>query len=87
MVGRHTAVRFWRSLRYAPLRIEPAGPADLERAEAIADQWPDQSSSIVDCTSFAAMERAGCTRAATFDRDFAVYRFGAGRDRAFQILG
>jgi len=32
------------------------------------------------------MERLGLDRAATFDDDFAVYRYGARRDRAFEVL-
>lgn len=31
------------------------------------------------------MERLGVLRAATFDADFAVYRFGPRRERAFEI--
>lgn len=85
-VGRHAAMRFWQGLRYAPLRIEFVSPADLERAEAIATAWSDQTFSIVDCTSFALMERIGCVRAASFDNDFAVYRFGPDSARAFEIL-
>jgi hypothetical protein len=32
------------------------------------------------------MERLGLTRAASFDDDFAVYRYGRGRDKAFEVL-
>ncbi len=32
------------------------------------------------------MERLGVHRAVTFDDDFAVYRFGPRRDRAFEVL-
>jgi len=85
-IGRHAAMRFWRGVRYAPLGIEFTTRADLERAEAIAERWEDQSFSMVDCTSFAVMERLGCRRAAAFDRDFAVYRYGPDGTRAFEIL-
>jgi uncharacterized protein len=85
-LGRHVAMRFWRGLRYAPLRIEFVAAADLERAEAIAGSWLDQTFSIVDCTSFALMERTGCSRVASFDSDFAVYRFGPDATRAFEVL-
>lgn len=85
-IGRHAAMRFWTGIRYAPLHIEFVGPADLERAQAIAERWHDQTFSIVDCTSFALMERIGCRRAATFDSDFAIYRYGPDATRAFEIL-
>jgi hypothetical protein len=32
------------------------------------------------------MERLGLERAASFDGDFAVYRWGPGRRRAFEIM-
>jgi predicted nucleic acid-binding protein len=32
------------------------------------------------------MQRLGVLTAASFDDDFAVFRFGRGRDRAFEIL-
>jgi hypothetical protein len=32
------------------------------------------------------MERLGITRVASFDRDFAIYRYGPNRDRAFEVL-
>ena len=80
------AMAFWRGVRHTPLRIEPVAPVDLERAQATAETWSDQQLDIVDCTSFAVMERTGCARAATFDRDFAIYRYGPRRKRAFEIL-
>ena len=36
--------------------------------------------------SFAVMERLGLTRVASFDRDFAIYRYGRNRTRAFEVL-
>jgi len=32
------------------------------------------------------MERLGVRRVATFDDDFAVYRYGRRRERAFEVL-
>jgi uncharacterized protein len=32
------------------------------------------------------MERLGLTRAASFDDDFAVYRYGRRREKAFEVL-
>ena len=68
------------------VRIEFVTAGDLERAWAIGEAFPDQDFSIVDRTSFAAMERLGVTKAASFDDHFAVYRYGRNRDRAFEIV-
>lgn len=84
--GYPAAMRFWRGLRGTPLLIETINLADLERAQAIAASWSDQEFDIVDCTSFAVMERLSCRRAASFDNDFAIYRYGADRSKAFEVL-
>ncbi|MEJ7747656.1 MAG: hypothetical protein WKF56_00010 [Candidatus Limnocylindrales bacterium] len=41
----------------------------------------------MDRTSFAVMRRLGVHRAASFDSDFAVFRFGPRRDQAFEVIG
>ncbi len=84
--GWEAAKRFWSGLRETALAIEPVGIPDLARAEAIATEWADHELDIVDCTSFAVMERLGCRRAAAFDRDFAIYRYGPRRDKAFDVI-
>ncbi len=81
------AMRFWSAVRETSLEIEYVGPVDVERAYALAEAWMDQEFDIVDTTSFAMMERVGCRRAASFDKDFAVYRFGPDRRQAFEIIG
>lgn len=83
---RNAAETFWDRIRRGPARIEHVTAADLEAAWAIGEIFPDQNFSIVDRTSFAVMERLGIARAASFDDDFAVYRYGRGRDRAFEVL-
>lgn len=85
-LGRNAAERFWSAVRVGAAGIEPVGEADLEVAWAIGQEFADQDFSIVDRTSFAVMQRLGVLRAATFDNDFAVYRFGARRERAFEIV-
>jgi predicted nucleic acid-binding protein len=60
--------------------------ADMEAAWTIGDNFPDQEFSIVDKTSFAVMERLGITRVASLDKDFAIYRYGPRRERAFEIV-
>ena len=83
---RQAAENFWLGVRRGVAILEKVTVADLEAAWAIGEIFPDQNFSIVDRTSFAVMERLGLTRAASFDDDFAVYRYGRGRDKAFDIL-
>lgn len=84
--GWPAAMRLWGALRHVALRIESVTLADLERGQTIGDAWKEHEFDIVDCTSFAAMERLGCKRAATFDADFAIYRYGPDRRFAFEIV-
>lgn len=86
-LGFEAAERFWDGLRLGPAAVEPVREADLEAAWRIGRDFAGQELSLVDRTSFAVMERLGLTRAVTFDRDFAIYRYGARRDRAFEIVG
>ena len=85
-LGHHIAERFFDSLRRGRAALEPVLAVDREAAWATGRRFDDQMFSLVDRTSFAVMERLGIERVATFDRDFAVYRFGAGGRRAFEIL-
>jgi predicted nucleic acid-binding protein len=83
--GRSVAERFWAALRGGVASIETVLPADLDRAWQIGEAFHDQDFSIVDRTSFAVMERLGVVAAASFDDDFAIYRYGPRRDRAFEV--
>lgn len=85
-LSRRAANRFWEGLRAGVADIAIVGPADLQSAWAIAEAFPDQDFSIVDCTSFAVMLRLGLRRVAAFDDDFAVFRFGRGRREAFEVV-
>jgi uncharacterized protein len=67
-------------------RIEIATYEDLQAAEAVRLAFLDQKFSLVDRTSFVVMERLGVTRVASFDNDFSIYRYGANRDLAFEVL-
>lgn len=84
--GYVAAEAFWKSIRAGAAAVEHVTPADLDAAWRIGEAFADQSFSIVDRTSFAAMERLGVHRAVAFDDDFAVYRFGPRRERAFEVL-
>ena len=85
-IRRQAAERFWEAMRNGVSTIEPVGAADLEAAWQMGVTWRDQDFSIVDRTSFAVMRRLGIERAASFDADFAIFRFGPNRRRAFTIL-
>lgn len=85
-LGRPAAERFWEGLRLGAASVEAVGPGDLELAWSIGEAFADQDFSIVDRTSFAVMLRLGVLQVATFDDDFAIYRFGARRERAFEII-
>ena len=82
---RHAAEEFWRAIRAGIAQVEKVTTADLDGAWAIGEAFPDQAFSIVDRTSFAVMERLGISRVASFDDDFAIYRYGRNRDRAFEV--
>lgn len=83
---RRGAEAFWDGIRKGAAHIEKVSDADMQAAWAIGEVFADQDFSIVDRTSFAAMERLGLTRVASFDAHFAVYRYGRNRDRAFEVL-
>jgi predicted nucleic acid-binding protein len=85
-LGRSAAERFWEAVRQGASALEPVGVADLEVAWSIGEAFPDQDFSVVVRTSFAVMQRLGISHVATLDSDFAVYRYGAGRNRAFTIV-
>jgi predicted nucleic acid-binding protein len=85
-IHREAAEAFWRGLRGGAAGLEIVGPADLQAAWTLGQAFPDQDFSLVDRTSFAVMERLGLERAASFDDDFSVYRWGPGRRRAFEVL-
>lgn len=85
-LGHRAADAFWAGIRGGSIELAVVGSGDLDAAWAIGDAFPDQAFSIVDRTSFAVMLRLGVHRAASFDKDFAVFRFGARRERAFEIV-
>jgi len=83
---RDAAERFWDRIRQGGVRVEPVTAADLEAAWAIGQAFADQDFSLVDRTSFAVMERLNIVQAASFDKDFAIYRYGRGREKAFEVI-
>lgn len=83
--GHQSTERFWASLRGGLASVETVLPVDLDAAWRIGEAFPDQDFSIVDRTSFAVMERLGIASVASFDDHFSIYRFGARRERAFDV--
>lgn len=84
--GWQMAERLWRGLRGGIARIEITTHTDMEVAASIGERFADQEFSLTDRTSFAVMHRLGIARAASFDKDFAVYRFGPDRRKAFDLV-
>ena len=85
-LGRPAAERFWEGLRAGVAAIEMVTMADLESAWAIGRIFPDQDFSMVDRTSFAVMQRLSIQRVATFDNDFAIFRYGRDLNRTFEVI-
>jgi uncharacterized protein len=84
--NRSVAEAFWENIRSSAVRVESVTSADLEAAWSIGLSFPDQDFSLVDRTSFAVMERLGIVKAASFDEDFAIFRYGRAREKAFEII-
>ena len=85
-IHREAAEAFWGGIRSGVAHLESISKADLQVAWYIGRDFPDQDFSVANRTSFAVMERLGLTRAASLDRDFAVYRYGPRRSRAFEVI-
>jgi predicted nucleic acid-binding protein len=77
---------FWDGFDRGVITIVGITAQDLQRGRELAQEWSDQAFSIVDCTSFALMERLDIRRAFAFDKHFRIVRFGWRRQRALQIV-
>jgi uncharacterized protein len=84
-IHREAAEAFWEGLRTVA-SLETVADTDLEVAWGIGRDFHDQDFSLVDRTSFAVMVRTGIERVAAFDDDFAVFRYGPRRSRAFEVV-
>ena len=83
---RVAAMQFWQAMQTGIVTLLGVTAHDLWRGRAIAVDWPDQDFSIVDCTSFALIERLNIEQAFAFDGHFRTIRFGAAKKRALRIL-
>jgi predicted nucleic acid-binding protein len=82
----HTAEEFLAAILSGIATMEAVDPTDFEAAYRIGMKYRDQHFSLTDRTSFALMERLGIRAVASFDQDFAVYRFGRRGSEAFEVL-
>lgn len=85
-LGRGAAMQYWDAMQSGVVKTYGVTSSDLANARAIAASWPDQDFSLIDCTSFALMERLKLDEALAFDSHFRVYRYGRRRERAFRII-
>lgn len=85
-LGRSAAMKFWDAVAVEVFTVVGVTAQDVRRGREIAREWPDQSFSIVDCTSFAIIERLAIDRVLAFDAHFRIIRLGPRRHRALQIV-
>lgn len=85
-IGWGAAETWLTTVRTGLAAVEHVREVDVERGIAIGREYPDQRFSLVDRTTFAAMERLRHTRVITFDDDFLVFRYGPDRAQAFTVL-
>jgi len=73
-LGRSAARKFWQKIRSGIVELYFINPLDLERSWEIFNKYRDQDFSLVDCTSFALMERSNISQVFTCDPHFLIFR-------------
>lgn len=84
--GYRTAESFWDRIRAGLARVERIAVADFDAVSKIGRTFEDQEFALVNRTSFAIMERLGIGKAASFDDDFLIFRYGPRRRNSFTVL-
>ncbi len=82
-LGKAAVRKYWETMRGNVVSLELVADADVERAWEIFTIYEDQDFSLVDCTSFAMLERLGINDVFAFDIHFNVFRSNTGG--AFQV--
>jgi uncharacterized protein len=85
-LGRRAAMGFWDGISIDVFSVLGVTAQDFRRGREMAQEWSDQAFSIVDCTSFALIERLDIRRAFAFDNHFRIVRFGWRRHRALEMV-
>jgi predicted nucleic acid-binding protein len=67
-------MRFWDGVSIGAFTIMGITAEDFRRGREIAQEWSDQMFSIVDCTSFALIERLDIRRAFAFETSGSLAR-------------
>ena len=78
-LGKAASQNFWKTVRTNIFPLQRVTALDLERAWEIFNKYNDQDFSLVDCTSFAIMERLQLEDAFTFDHHFSMFRSKTGK--------
>ena len=85
-LGRSAATKYWDAMQSDIVKTYGVTSKDLFKARSIASSWPDQNFSLIDCTSFALMERLKLDEALAFDSHFRIYRYGLRRECTFRVI-
>ncbi len=77
IIGKKKAIELYEAYTKSEfVRIEKENEEDWKKAWKIFLKYDDQDGmDVIDCLSFAIMERLGLKKAFTFDKDFEIYGF------------
>lgn len=73
-LGKAASQKFWETIRTNAFPLQRVTAFDLERAWEIFNKYSDQDFCLVDCTSFAIMERLNIVDVFNFNHHFSVFR-------------
>lgn len=82
-LGKKVLMEFWGSVENGVFKLAQVQDIDLKHAKQIAEKYKDHDFSLVDCVSFAIMERCELDTALAFDKHFHIYR--TSKEKHFQV--